>query len=337
MEKEEIIIRKAILHILDSSLAAPLFSDYLMDISMDASELFRSQIFHLLTDDDVKDCSFDEENSAFFKALYGFSENALTAFSRAASEEFFHLMKEHAAIPDGDLFFVTCQIQGAMYLAILKMGYRTAFVHSTSPQEQGGQYNSIKRYAGALPGAAAKPGEGVLINLLDYSLRVAEKKYEIDGKKQHYLSAMLLGCRGKLSQKARMDIVTKAVEKVNKEYFQDSFEKELQAKSVLQSEIAAEGAIVLQELPEKIYPEHPQAREKLDAALAQYNLTSEEIRPKKASTTRKLEKQFLVTDTGIEIHIPMEQYQDAASVEFISNPDGTTSVLIKNISHLSAK
>lgn len=336
MEKEDVIIRNAILHILDSSLAAPVLSDFLMDISMDASELFRSQIYRLAVDDDVKDCSFDEEHSAFFKALYGFSENDLTAFSRAASEEFFRLMQENAAIPDGDLFFITCQIEGTMYLAILKMGYRTAFVHNTAPQEDG-QYNSIIRHAGTLPGTGAKPAEAVLINLYDYSLRVIEKKYEIDGKKQNYLSTMFLGCRGKLSQKAKMDIVTKAVEKLNEEYFEDNFEKELETKSILQSEIASGGAIVLETLPEKIYPDHPQAREKLDEALAQYNLSAEEIRPRKAATTKKLEKQFLVTDTGIEINIPMEQYQDAGSVEFISNPDGTISVLIKNIAHLSAK
>lgn len=336
MEKEDVIIRNAILHILDTGLAAPVLSDFLMDVSMDASDLFRGQIYHLAVDDDVKDCRFDEENSEFFKALYGFSENDLTAFSRAASEELFRLMQENAAIPDGDLFFVTCQIEGTMYLAILKMGYRAAFVHNTAPQENG-QYNSVIRHAGTLPGVGAKPSEAVLINLYDYSLRVAEKKYEIDGKKQNYLSTMLLGCKSRLSQKAKMDIVTKAVEKLNEEYFEDNFEKELEAKSVLQSEIASQGAISLETLPEKIYPDHPQAREKLDEALAQYNLTTEEIRPKKAATTKKLEKQFLVTDTGIEINIPMEQYQDAGSVEFISNPDGTISVLIKNITHLSAK
>lgn len=336
MEKEDIMIQSAILHILDSSLAAPVLSDFLMDISMDASDLFRNQIYHLAMDDDVKDCSFDTEHSAFFKALRGFSEKDLTAFSRAASEELFRLMQENADIPDGDLFFVICRIQGMMYLAILKMGYRAAFVHNTAPQSDG-QYNSILRHAGTLPGISAKPAEGILINLQNYSLRVAEKKCAIDGKKQNYLSTLFLGCRGSLSQKARMDIITKAVGKVNEEYFEDSFEKKLETKSILQSEIASDGAISLETLPKKIYPEHPQAREKLDEALAQYNLTAEEIRPRKAATAKKLAKQFLVTDTGIEINIPMEQYQDAGAVEFISNPDGTISVLIKNIAHLSAR
>lgn len=51
----------------------------------------------------------------------------------------------------------------------------------------------------------------------------------------------------------------------------------------------------------------------------------------------KFEKQYLKTDTGIEINIPMEQYQDIDQVEFITNADGTISVLIKNINKIMTK
>ena len=57
----------------------------------------------------------------------------------------------------------------------------------------------------------------------------------------------------------------------------------------------------------------------------------------KENTVKKLEYQMLETDTGIEIKIPMEEYKDPEKVEFITNPDGTISVLIKNIGHLSTR
>ena len=43
------------------------------------------------------------------------------------------------------------------------------------------------------------------------------------------------------------------------------------------------------------------------------------------------------TDTGIEITIPMEEYRNPDHVEFITNMDGTISVLIKNIGVLSSR
>ncbi len=62
-----------------------------------------------------------------------------------------------------------------------------------------------------------------------------------------------------------------------------------------------------------------------------------EVKPQNEKTTKKFEKQYLKTDTGIEINIPMDQYQDTSQVEFITNPDGTISVLIKNINRISTR
>ena len=56
--------------------------------------------------------------------------------------------------------------------------------------------------------------------------------------------------------------------------------------------------------------------------------------PTSDATVRKYEKQCLKTDTGIELKIPMEQYQNPEQVQFITGEDGTISVLLKNIGHI---
>lgn len=71
--------------------------------------------------------------------------------------------------------------------------------------------------------------------------------------------------------------------------------------------------------------------------MEKYHMEKAEVTPQSEKTTKKFEKQYLKTDTGIEINIPMEQYQDANQVEFITNPDGTISVLIKNINQISTR
>ena len=53
--------------------------------------------------------------------------------------------------------------------------------------------------------------------------------------------------------------------------------------------------------------------------------------------TNDREKQFLTTDTGIEINIPMEVYRDKKKVEFITNDDGTVDIMIRNIQELFTK
>ncbi|GMA69784.1 hypothetical protein GCM10025879_10300 [Leuconostoc litchii] len=36
-------------------------------------------------------------------------------------------------------------------------------------------------------------------------------------------------------------------------------------------------------------------------------------------------------DSGIEISIPINVYQDLSKVEFVNNPDGTVTLMIKDI------
>ena len=72
-------------------------------------------------------------------------------------------------------------------------------------------------------------------------------------------------------------------------------------------------------------------------SMEKYDLATESVHPQDENTIKKYERQCLTTDTGIEIRIPMDQYKDPNSVEFVTNSDGTTLIKIKNIGHLSVK
>ena len=115
------------------------------------------------------------------------------------------------------------------------------------------------------------------------------------------------------------------------------FEKQMRAKSIIQETIAEKGGFVVEELAEKIFETEPELKVAFQDKMEKYDMVKEEIQPQSENTVRKYQSQHLYTDTGIEIKIPMEQYKDPRSVEFITNPDGTISVLIKNIEHLEAK
>ena len=93
----------------------------------------------------------------------------------------------------------------------------------------------------------------------------------------------------------------------------------------------------MEELAEKIFEQEPELKVAFQDKMEKYDMVKEEIQPRSDTTVRKYQSQHLYTDTGIEIKIPMEQYKNPQSVEFITNPDGTISVLIKNIEHLEAK
>lgn len=203
--------------------------------------------------------------------------------------------------------------------------------------EESGNVNQIIRYRSMLPSASSKLSEAVIINLSDYNVQVVEKKYEINGTKINYLSELYLHCHAAMSSKTKMDIVTRAVEQVNQKHYTQDPVKQLEAKRIIKEEIEDTGSVNVERISEKIYGQSPEIKEEFDAKMEKYHMGQAKVTPQSERTTRKLEKQYLKTDTGIEINIPMEQYQDVNQVEFITNNDGTISVLIKNINTITTR
>ncbi|MBP3927391.1 MAG: nucleoid-associated protein, partial [Clostridium sp.] len=147
-----------------------------------------------------------------------------------------------------------------------------------------------------------------------------------------------LECHAPLSQKSKLDIVTKAVEQVTHKYYgEEDAEKKMEIKNIICTELEEEGELKVPALREKVFKDNPEMLEALDEKLDKYNMSYETVQPKNEQTIKKFQKQHLTTDTGIEITIPMEEYRNPDHVEFITNMDGTISVLIKNIGVLSSR
>ena len=81
----------------------------------------------------------------------------------------------------------------------------------------------------------------------------------------------------------------------------------------------------------KLYGDMPPAREAFTKALAEHDITLDEPLPLSAPAVRRMEKQSLRSAGGVEIKVPVNVYRDESALEFIRNPDGSMSLLIKNI------
>ena len=310
--KEEIKIQQAVVHILDSALGMPVLSDTLLDCGSDFSDFLKSHIFKIDSSDEIKNCSFTEESSVFPLVEEWNSENLLE---------------------------VSQKIEQHSYLALLKMNYKTSYTHLTNSDPWGNNNDIIKQKA-ILPGETQKLTEAALIDLMaPQYVRLVEKKYDVNGVKTNYFSQNFLKCKGSLSSKTKLAIVNKAVTEVQKKYFHDSeqFEVQMETKSILNQEFSEQGGLEVPVVIDKIFKEHLQMKEEVQEKLEKYNLTEATIEPQNPLTTKKFTKQHLMTDTGIELKIPMEEYNNKDKIEFITNPDGTISVLIKNIGSIESK
>ena len=111
----------------------------------------------------------------------------------------------------------------------------------------------------------------------------------------------------------------------------------MNTKNIIYTELEEEGTLSIPDVLDKVFPEKPEFREEVTEKLEKYNISEAEITPQNTATLKRYEKQCLSTDTGVEIKIPMEQYRSGDSIEFITNEDGSISILIKNIGHITSK
>ena len=336
MQKEDIQLQQVIVHIMDSSTGIPVLSDQLLYWGSDFGDFLRAHIFRLLESDDARDCVF-EEDSVTGELIRSLNQENFVEITGKIGEHLYGIMNRNIDIPPADLVIARCRLEQKDYLALLKMNYRSSYTHMTD-SDPWGNTNSIIQQKAILPGENQKLSEAALIRLEDCAIRLVEKKYDVNGVKTNYFSQMFLECRGPMSARSQLAVVTRAVDDVQKKYYNESeqFEVQMEAKSII-SQALEEGPVKIPALVDKIFKEQEEMKEEVVRKLDKYHLTDACMEPVNPATTRKFGKQNLVTDTGIEIRIPMDQYQNKNRVEFITNPDGTISVLIKNVGSITSR
>lgn len=337
MKKDDMIICKAAMHILDGTLGFPVLSDALLDVGPDLSDFIKGHLERLSESDDTKKSEFDEASELLLYLKGDYQQEDFITCSKRIANHLYQIMNANVDIPAADLLVVLFRHKGEEYLGILKMNYKTFYTHTTVQGEEGNQNQIIKQMA-ILPSSGQRLQEAAIIALKDYRIQLLEKKYEVNGEKVNYFSKYVLQCHGPMSAKAKLKAVTKAVEQVDREYYpENDIERKVEVKKVLMEELEEQGSIQVESVREKLFSDNETMKQEFTEKIQKYDLEHETIIPVHPQTTKRLERQVLTTDTGIEVKIPVSMIEEKDKVEFVTNPDGTITLVIKNIAGLITK
>ena len=375
--KDDIVIRKAILHILDTTHGECILSNTILDPGPDLHDFIRNHIYKIVSSDDTKNCEFDPEYSPIYSILETWDESDETSFietSQAIANKLYIAMGEGLDIPAADLLFVTFQAEGTIYLALLKMNYKDSYTHevtidssyelhktadaedniipvSTSDEDVANTMENITDTASdtpvintgiikthsLLPSATSRIPEAVIINLSDYHIKLLEKRYEINGEKSFYLSENFLVCRTSIPPKKKLNILTRVINNISNKYDGADLKTKMDTKSALQKEYVDRQSFDVEEIGNKLFGKSPEKKSEFDEKMEQYDLQYDNFTVTNESTVKKLEKQVMVTDSGIEISIPMETYNKLANFEVQTDVTGKSTIIIRNIDNLVLK
>lgn len=327
----DIHVKRAILHILDTNAGIPVLSDSLLGLPIGIQEYLYKHLTKAMKDPDIKRTGFMEPPSFFCELVNHFQKDSesFIEISQQMANLFYEFMLENVGVPSADLLVTEFTGDDEPYLGILKMNYKHSYIHFVDHDE--GRLNDILRQPCSLPTEGQKLDEFILVNLKDKQILLKEKKFEIDDKKEYYLSNRLIMCEDVLSEKQSFEIVEKTVKKIIANEYNGDIEKLNTVKRVIADDYEADSVIDMDSIAEATFGNDITVREKFREETAKKGLTRQKVPVSDNLESRIFRKQKFVTDSGIELSIPTDYLMREDIVEFRNNPDGTISVEIKNI------
>ena len=326
----EIIIHQAILHVLDTTLDAPVLSGGGMELTAEKTAYLQNHIEKLLASDEIRQCR-PLPDSAFRNELEH-NQDFIDLSCRIAGV-LFDYMHAHTTIPGADLAVVDFTRDGAPWLGILKLNYKNGYTHYTETVE-GAPVNSIIQQRACLPTQSGKVEEGALVNLTDYSMRLLEKKYDIVGHKEFYLSSVVFQYTQAEPEKKKLQAIQEAAAQAVKDAYEDEPHADAQVAMLIANQAADnDNQVSVEQVRQQLAEEYPLAAVPFDDYVEKSEVLEEAAAPVTVTPARirRMESRSIRTANGIEVKIPTELLNSDSELEFLHDPDGSVSLLIKNV------
>ena len=326
----EIIIHQAILHVLDTTLDAPVLSGGGMELTAEKTAYLQNHIEKLLASDEIRQCR-PLPDSAFRNELEH-NQDFIDLSCRIAGV-LFDYMHAHTTIPGADLAVVDFTRDGQPWLGILKLNYKNGYTHYTESVD-GAPVNSIIQQRACLPTQSGKVEEGALVNLTDYSMRLLEKKYDIDGHKEFYLSSVVFQYTQAEPEKKKLQAIQEAAAQAVKDAYEDEPHADAQVAMLIANQAADnDNQVSVEQVRQQLAEEYPLAAVPFDDYVEKSEVLEEAAAPVTVTPARirRMESRSIRTANGIEVKIPTELLNSDSELEFLHDPDGSVSLLIKNV------
>ena len=323
----DIYVKKAIIHQFSPADTELLLADKFLNITPKIEEYLRKKIERVYSDD-AKTGVFDSENVFLAQLSDDLLETSVTV-AKLWQEEF--SVSENQKT--NDLIFVQFDKEGVEHFAFLRIALRETLTHL------GGEVdNPIKLTQNNLPGFGTGADEAVVINLRSRKYHLIEKRIKYNGAFLNYMSDNLLQVNPTISAKKSIKTLEKTAQRVAESFNKDDFQFQSKVKSSIFKNLEENDELSPEKLADDLFDNNLTARlsfiDQVKEAIPE-PVKFDEIDSSRQK--KKFENQKLSLSNGIELIVPNNIYQDAESVEFIQNDNGTYSILIKNIEDIQNK
>lgn len=327
-------IKKAILHIIDREAGSLICSQAELDLKEYAVKQYLDSVLKRLEKAEYKSGILND-SSDFYHLTTNKELDFIEKSSEMAQMVFDSLAISEDA-PSGDLLVVElAELNGTPKLGLLKFNYKPSFTHHVTYVEDKMQNNIILNKT-IFPSMTQRIDECCLINLETFELEIVEKKYSFEGQKRLFFTERFLQVDPKPTVTENLKIIKKAVKEVASRYNEEEYVSMSQTQQAIFESIEEDGIISKEKIADVVFENNESAKQEYFEIIEQTKF-SEEIPSNVPKYEKKYSKQKFKLTNGIELSVPTDIFKDKELIEFINNPDGTISVMIKNVEEVVSK
>ncbi|MFC6346934.1 nucleoid-associated protein [Vagococcus carniphilus] len=327
-------IKKAILHIIDREAGSLICSQRELDLKEYAVKQYLDSVLKRLEKAEFK-TGILQETSEFALVLKN-DELEFVEKSAEMAQMVFDSLSISEDAPSGDLLVVELEeLNGVPKFGLIKFNYKPSFTHHVTYLDDLMQNNIILNKT-IFPSTTQRIDECCLINLETLELDIVEKKYSFEGQNRLFFTERFLQIDPKPTVTENLKIIKKAVKEVANKYNEEEYVSMSQTQQAIFESIEEDGIISKEKIAEAVFETNESAKQEYFDIIEQTKF-SEEIPSNVPKYEKKYSKQKFKLTNGIELSIPADVFKDPDLVEFINNPDGTISVMIKNVEQIISK
>lgn len=332
----DVYLKKAVLHLIDREAGDPVFSQVELDLTAEFIREYLTKKISKLSSAQTKTGTLVEDSE--ISRILPMAQSQFVAFSEQFVNHWYQFYKNSEDAPNSDVFVILYEEDAETQVAFIKVNYKEAYTHFTELDDQGLENKLILNRA-ILSGKTQKPDEGITIKLSDLSYELIEKKYTFSGDKRLYFSQQVIESVPLPSLDENMNVIKKVAKKLSDKFETPTYDVLANVQEAVFETIEESGYIDTEEIAEKVFKDNVSAKLAFQAEVIEKGFVEQKqmVKEVKEISEKKFSKQKLKLSNGIELIVPVEVYRNPDLIEFVNNPDGTLSVMIKNIEAIQNK
>lgn len=332
-----LIIDRVLMHMMDFEHHEIIFSEDFLDLTPTMQEYYDKKLEKAWTSAQLKEITLGNFAPIILRSKDMIeSEEKYFQHARTITQELFDLGKLIHLMPNSNILFIECKIDGMKHMAIIKLNYKLAPVNVVEEDEEGNRVVRITNRQ-MVPGKTAPVEEAIIVNVEENRVFIIEKRFEIDGRMDYYLNAQYLKGEPLMTDKQKVALLNKTVTKVESQFGVNEFEPKALIKQEMVNCVLDNKEIKPHEIAATILERDYNAKEEALEILTDLGISEDTTISPNYETVERLSKCKLVTDTEIEISLNVTDYLEGNHIQKVRQEDGTYQIILDDIRDITLK